>query len=737
MSTDPDKPTTEQGGRLEDASVREPTEATTRDVGTNAASGKPYFPMILGNGVEHVLIGYSGAMGACSGHEQWAYGNTQSGHNQSGATFTGWFRPDTRSHPAHGVVNLLQCGYILRRSLHGDGIDKAEQGFDASSGVLLTHCHLGYADVRVTTFLTRDHLLVHRFRAAATGEDVALQFFVQSAFPGEPLRVALGPANSEGPASPKCQSLDFVIEGDAWESIPGQLFCDHPEAISVECYNRRPGIEVPLDGQSEFTFVVHCSHGEDRHAATASGQFEDGFDYAATLRRHCAEWEKFDSRSTMRVPHADIADIYRTSLYVIRAHQHPALGGITVGGYPGMWTNAVNSYDVSYSLMALLGANRMVEAERVVQFWQRNLPNFTKRARDAGLPGAACPAPLSSSGETEGGSCEEILEQRHFITANIALHVWQLYLYSGRLAVLKDHWDCLVKPVEFLLGACVEEFEDHAEIIRSSGPNGKERIDGKVVYYPNPIRTLLATIEAVRAVCAAADLLGREIDPRWRRLLPKLERGIEVNRFDGIVHANRTPKSSVRADASYVGLFDCLTDEKTLLAEIDESTGPEGFMRWSNHGYRAIPWIHTNVSAAFSRLGMAGAARMVEIAAKFTTTLCGLPEAVRPDGVYCKTWYPTVHGGFVHAVNLLLARRHDDVVELLAGVPAAWGDVCFRSHRVPVGLLVSASRTGEKTTAEVTNDSDRPQCFRVRASGTPSWEEAVSLAPGDTVSLPS
>jgi len=692
--------------------------------------------MVLGNGLEHVLIGYSGAMGACSGHEQWAYGNTLAGHNQHGATFTGWFRPDTRNHPARGVLNLLQCGYILRRGLHADGIDRAEQGFDANSGILLTHCHLGHGDVRLTTFLTRDHLLVHRFCVTAAGDDVALQFFVQSGSPGEPLRVVSKPGKAEQPAPSRCQSLDFAIEGDAWPSTPGQLFCDHPEAVRVECYNRQSGLEVPLDGQAEVTFVVHCSHVDDLRADMAPAQPASDFDYAATLRRHCAEWEEFGSQSTVHVPRGDIADTYRTSLYVIRAHQHPVLGGITVGGYPGMWRNDVNSYDVSYSLMALLGANRMAEAERVVRFWQRILPNLAKRVRAAGLPGVACPAPLSSSGETEWEAREEILEQRHFITANIVLHVWQLYRYSGRLAVLRDYWDCLEKPLGFLLGACVEEFEDHAEIIRSSGPNGKERIDGKVVYYPNPIRTLLATIEAVRAVCAAADLLGREVDPGWRRLLPKLERGISVNRFDGLVHANRTPKSSVRADASYVGLFDCLTDEKTLLAEIHESTGPDGFMRWSDHGYRAIPWIHTNVSAAFSRLGMTEAAHMVDMAAMFTTTLFGLPEAVRPDGIYCKTWYPTVHGGFVHAVNLLLACRRDDVVELFAGVPAAWGDVCFSSHRVPVGLLVSASRIEGKVAAEVTNDGDRPQSLRVRASGTPSWDEDVSLAPSDTVSLP-
>ena len=121
----------------------------------------------------------------------------------------------------------------------------------------------------------------------------------------------------------------------------------------------------------------------------------------------------------------------------------------------------------------------MEEAERVVQFWKRILPLLRQRAERAGLAGIACPAPMSPWGESPPKSREEILEERHFITANITLHVWQLYQYSGRLSVLRDYWECLRKPVEFLLGACVDSFPDHAEIIRSSGPNGKERVDQK------------------------------------------------------------------------------------------------------------------------------------------------------------------------------------------------------------------------------------------------------------------
>ena len=684
--------------------------------------GKPYFPMLLGNGTDHVLIGFSGAMGACAGHEHWSYGTTH----------TGWFRTDRKSHPFRGVLNLVQCGYIIRQGIHADGIDSSDQTLDARTGILETRCRFANADVRVRTFLTTENLLVHRFTVSKVAKDMGMQFFVRTPSPKGPLAVLVDPEVSND------HLLAFAIQGEGETSTAGWLLSDHAKATRVTCYNRQAGIEVPLSEgeESEFTFVVHCSEAADKLDVKRSAESASRFNYAATLGRHQGEWQQFDSRSSLNLPKGNIEGIYNTSLYTVRAHQHP-LGGITVGAYPGMWTNGINSYDVSYSMMALLGSNRMMEAEQIVKFWQQILPTLRQRAKDAGFPGIACSAPISPWGESVAKSREQLLEERHFITINIALHVWHLYQYSGRLKILEDYWDCLAEPVEFLLSACVKEFPNHAEIIRSSGPNGKERIDGKVVYYPNPIRTLLATIEAVRAIREAAQLLGKKPDPRWERLLPKLERGINANRFGGLIRANRTPKAPPRVDAAYLGLFNCLSDEKTFDAEIERATGPQGLMRWPDHGYRVVPWSHLNVSAALSRLGRPGAARMLETAARFTTTLHGFPEAIRPDGIYYKTWYPTTHAAFVHATNLLLARSRGDVLELFAGLPAEWGDSSFRSLRVPKGLLVSASRRDGKISGEVSNESDNQQSVTVRASGAKPWEITVSLKPGEKAAVPS
>lgn len=708
---------------------QESIQIDKHDVGEVLTGGRPYFPMLLGNGLEQVLIGYAGAMGACSGHEYWSYGTTS----------TGWFRPDIRHRPAYGALSLLQCSYIVLRGIYADSIARAEQVFVASDGVLISNCDLASSHVIVRTFLAKDGLLVHRFAVTPQANSMVMQFFVRRSSGQETLKVVAGLENVPAAEKQEPRVMTFKLVGEGLANTFGQLLCDHPKATMVTCYNGEAGIEVPLAGRSEFTFVVQCGAWEGPQRATGKLTPPDAFDFSASFNTHATEWRQFNSHSKVHIAKDAIDTVYRTSLYIIRSHQNPDMGGITVGGYPGMWWNDVDSYDVSYDLLALLGANRMREAELTVQFWQRIMPTLAQRASDANLPGVTCPGVLSPWGESGKKTRDQILEEGHFRTANIALHVWQLYQYCGRLTVLEKYWDCLVKPVEFLLGACVREYADYAEIIRSSGTDGKQRKNGKVVYPENPTITLVATIAAVRAVSEAAELLGRKPDPRWKLLLPKLEHGLNANRFGGVLREYRDPEAPPDGDTAlcYLSLFnDCPTDEKTLSAGTKYYTGPEGLLRWPDQGERVIPWMHLRLSAALSRLGLPDAARMLEIGSQFTTTLNALPEGVCPDGAYTHPWYPTVHAAFVHALNLLMLCRRGDVVELFAGLPTEWGDASFESLRVPVGLVVSASRTRQMITAEATNDSELVQIVRFRASGQKTWEKIVSLEPCEKVALP-
>ena len=378
--------------------LRESIRNDKHDVGEVLTCGRPYFPMLLGNGLEHVLIGYAGGMGACAGHEHWWYGHT----------LTGWFRPDVRQRPVSGVLSLLQCSYIVQRGIYADAIDRAEQVFEARDGVLISNCHLANAEVSVKTFLTKDGLLIHRFAVTPQAGSMAMQFFVRTPDGGGPLRVVTGSGNAPLPETQESRVMTFEIVGGGLANTSGRLLCDHPKATKVTCYNGQPGIEVPLNGRSEFTFVVQCGPWGEPQEPAANEPAGDRFDFSVAFNRHTAEWQQFDSHSTVHIARKAIDAIYRTSLYTIRAHQNPTMGGITVGGYPGMWDNGIDSYDVSYSLLALLGANRMREAELIVQFWQRILPALRERASEAHLPGIACTGALSPWGENPKKSREQV-----------------------------------------------------------------------------------------------------------------------------------------------------------------------------------------------------------------------------------------------------------------------------------------------------------------------------------------
>jgi hypothetical protein len=156
-------------------------------------------------------------------------------------------------------------------------------------------------------------------------------------------------------------------------------------------------------------------------------------------------------------------------------------------------------------------------------------------------------------------------------------------------------------------------------------------------------------------------------------------------------------------------------DQETIKASMNSFRTGEGAYRWDNHGYKAIPWINTYISSALSRLGMEGASQTLLDTIDLTTTTFGFPEAIRPDGIFHKTWYPTVHASFVHALNLLLVKRRGDVVEVFTGIPDSWGDVSFKNLLIPNGLLVSAQRNKQHLDISVKNTSHIQQSITIKA----------------------
>lgn len=693
-----------------------------------APGHRPYFPMLLGNGVDAVLIGYTGSMGGGGSHEHFGYDN---------AVLTGWFKADRKGVRTGRLIHLLQAGHVLTRGVRADSIETFEQTFDAETAVLTTSCRHAGADVRVQAFLTDNHVLVHRFVVIPRAEGMTLQFYVKTPshwwMPSNPQDAATVAA--EAPSGQR--ALRFTCEAAGLKNLQGVLASDDPDARAERCFTRSPGLVVALRGVTRFTVAVQLLDDEDRELG-ATPLDPAALDVRALLRDHRKRWRAFNREGRVEfTERRDLQDLYDTSLYTVRAHQHPATGLPTVGNYPLMWSSDVQSFDASFCLMALLGSGRLEAAGALVRGWREALPHLRATADSAGFPGACFMRNTDCRGRCTVALPEDrkarralIRDDKLFLTANLPIHVWMLYQYTGQRRILEEGWELMVETMAFFAAVAIREYPDHAEIVRSSGPNGKERRAGKSVHFPNPIRTLVAGVKALEAVAGAADVLQRPIPDAWRRLLPKLRAGMEVNRFGGFIRKARTPERGPGTDPYYHGLFDCLLDRRTARKEFQVDRTAEGLMRWSDHGYRVVPWLHFNWSAALSRMGDPRAASVLSDGAHFTTTLNALPEGVRPDGVFWKTGYPTCHASFVHALNLLLVRREGHTVRLFPGWPREWGDVAIHGLALPGGLRVDAVlRLGGGSWAEVRNDGDTPQRIRLR------WGDAkplccIRLAPG-------
>ncbi len=701
---------------------------------TVAGDQRPYFPMLLGNGNDHVLIGYTGAMGGGGSHEQWIYDH---------AVLTGWFKSDRRGEN-HRVMNLIQCGYVLTNGLRAVGIDHYEQRFDPQSATLITQCRYGKTRLKVQTRLTQQHQLIHQFDIKPATDGMCLQMFIKapnfwwaSAQVDQPVTLD---------ATLKRKHVDFTIQSACVENLHGQLTSDASKATAVNTFARTPGICIPLDQHPSSTVSLQLLDQQDKEYQAKLLPLNKPAKTQTVIASHDKSWRNFHKQSSVKLP-KKLQQIYDTSQYVCCSHQHPITGGIPAGAYPLMWHSDINAFDMAFSLMTFTTSNHRAQAKKVLDFWKQALPVMQQRAASVGLSGACAMSSVMQSGvevpplpKDKQARKHAILDGKHFVTAHAPIHVWQVYQHTGDPNILREYWDVMAKPMAFLMNHVVIEEDDMALIIRSSGPNGKERVNGKSVHHRNPTRSLQAVIEAIKAVMGASDVLGITRDPCCDRLLPKLIKGIERNRKDGIIGRN-DEMPSPHADPCLTGLFNAPIDRRTFKAALKRHRNSRGFQYWEDHGYASVPWLDLHAAATFLRLDQTDQAiKHMEHAAGLTTSLNAFPEGVRPDGVYWKTWYATVHGAFAHAINILFLRRSGNRLAIFHGVPAAWGDVSMTNLCAPVGLQVRASRQGSKIKARITNESPIIQSLSIHlggANGKGGFVHDQTLKPQQTVTCQS
>ncbi|MDD5598429.1 MAG: hypothetical protein PHV82_10825 [Victivallaceae bacterium] len=644
------------------------------------AARKRYFPFSLGNGIDCVLIDYSGSMACNSGHLHL---------EQHQGTICAWYK-STHRNRGQSIVPLVQADFTL---FHGEGeaceIGAFDQNFDPETAVLSTRIQAAYFQIEIKTFLTSEQILVEHYTLSRITENnpvIALNLhppFPPSSFTGYS---AISSYNFY-PTTEKCAvGCDYQVNGIKGAGI---MYTDFPTAKKDIFPEKARILLSGFNERNSFTkYLVLLDEKDTCDFKKMLNEKLDGiksWGYENILQSHQQDWKKYYRQSSVSLPDKELEHLYQLSLYLIRAQQNLQTGLISLGNYPILWNGGVsNPFDLFFSHRALLGANRLKEAEKLIEGYKKVIPLARDYARRLGCKGAYFPWFMNCKGESldfiDPKECPMI---EKYNNGCLVMEAWNQYLYSGDINTLKKYWSLIKETTDFLLSAIVSENEQTACIRRGEGAD--ESAPRK-----NDTSHLLTTIKSLEALIQAAAVLDEKISESYRSTLNKLKLGLKGNYRKKIL-LPYAGSDMIKTSTFTFFLFNLPegTGKENITAALKACKGRFGLTSPGNYQNLIWPWAEWQAAIALSYLKDKRAFKHLYNGTRYSSSSGAFPEKIRPDGFAINYWYLTAHGSYVWAVNSMLAHSVNNKIAILPGIPGTWKDLAFENLRLAAGILVS------------------------------------------------
>jgi hypothetical protein len=662
---------------------------------------KPYYPFLLGNGVDSVLVDYSGSMGCDSGHLH---------TEQHQGTPCAWYK--CGYHNRRRITPpILQATYTLLAN-GGEAYEVGEftQRFDPKTAVLTTDVEATDFRLRIEAFLTDTQILVERYtvrKAPADRAEIALNLH-EPAIPGSQLIYDWRYKQSTSLRADKAKgriSGSYRLDGVAGRAAMyvdapvGRVgtFRDSPQLILE---NVRAGFAF-----TRYLIVLDETDTPAYEKETASRlRFAQREGYKAIRAAHERVWRKYHARSAVKLPRSEFNDLYSLGLYLIRAHRHPATGLISIGNLPNLWGGGVSdSWDLTFAYEALIGANRVEETRRLIEGYDQAMPHARRYARQLKARGAYFPWFADFRGRSlcfdRAGDCPDI---EKFNNGCLVMQAFGLYRHTGDIEVLRRHWRMMKDIADFLVDRVVEEHGDAAYIVTGQGAD-------ESIHRRNCSLHAITTIKALEAVAEAADILGRKTDGRYERLAAKLRKGLRENiRGKLLMPFRDATQITSQVFTNFVLHWPDRLPAENVRRGLKLCQGAWGLTNPGTYRNLVWPWSEFQAAVALAYCKDRRAGEHILHGAKFTTTSGAFPEKIRPDGHWINLWFLDAHACFVWAVNAALVHTRGNELRLLAGAPNEWRDLECENLRVEPGVLVSLQlRKGKLTKLALLNDSPK------------------------------
>ncbi|OGS43273.1 MAG: hypothetical protein A2539_05210 [Elusimicrobia bacterium RIFOXYD2_FULL_34_15] len=643
---------------------------------------KQYFPFILSNGTDGVLINYSGSMECNSGHLH---------TEQHQGAICAWYKTTHRSY--HKILlPVLQSSYTLL-ACGGEAyeVGKFNQTFNPKTATLNTLIEATDFKINIETFLTKENILVEHYTLLDIPKDKP-EISLNLNPPEVPWSNGYYKFASEinnklsFNSHEKTLKYDYEIYGIKGQGI---MFTDYENVREGKFRNgKKLHLSNIKKGQSFTKYVVVIDEKDtpnyqeeirNRLAEIKSNG------YNKILETHQKEWETYQGQSHINIPDKRLEYLYYLSLYVIRAHQNPKIGMISLCNYPVLWAGgSVNTWDAVFPTKAILGANRLEESEKLFEGYQKVLPLARAYAKEMSMKGAYFAWTTNYEGKsTDFISPREIPDIEKANNGCLVMSVWDFYLYTGDKEILKKHFNLIEEVCEFLMSSVVEEKEDIAYIKEGEGAD-------ESIHRKNDTTHVITTIKSFEAYIEAVKILNKKIDDSYQRVLEKLKKGLKTNYLGKILLPfHGATRVGTGCFVYYLLNFPEGVTSETVEKGLIDCQGTLGLTNPGTYQNQIWPWAENKAAATLALMKDKRAYEHLSNGAKYTSTLGAFPEKIRPDGFVINYWYVSCHGSYAMALNNMIANSRNNELRILPAIPDIWKDLEIKNLRIPPGILVS------------------------------------------------
>ena len=631
-------------------------------------SSRPYYPYLLSNGNDVVLIGLSGSMncGAC--------GHIHAEQNQG--TVCSWLKTEHRKKGVR-TAPVISSGYTA--VLNGEVCTPKwyEQEFDPQRGILYSKVAFCFGtEIGVTTFLTSSGILVHELEVLkSNAETFAVDFY-------------LVVVNCFNTATPLCEVPETAFEASC-EGVDGTYHFkkNGPKGRCLLRTDRKDGTPIPhwdipklhfenvTPGWRGVMYVICKDESEDIPVISDSLKAD-----------HEKEHLTYFNTSKVVLPDPEIQYSWDVGRYMMRAAQHKK-GGIVCGLLPHMWEGGTCCpCDAERVFLAMLQTNNVAEARKHLQYYIDQYEEGVKICKELGIKGVA----FSNWGNVLGEHCSgrdleyELLHRKPIMIAIIGIAAGEYLSYA-------DPEDADVKKLLHGCAGFISSFVQDDGTIRPCVASNES--------YVTVERDTTMLSVTIRCLEMDAQFNGEK---EFLKVTQKLRKELEKNRDErGVILPWAEAKYDTCMPVFSQNYLPGIHNAEQLAIYHKNAETPWGGIvgEQPSESPRDWPWSGPRLAREYAREGAAEKAfPLLKNWFRHAASSGAVPEFIRLDGYPIGYWYPTPYAYFLEAMAEAFGRMEGNTLYLLPGFDGEWKDLQAENLRLEGGFLLSCKVVGGRVT---------------------------------------